>query len=258
MLVESPAIKEHVPAVRSEWEKKPEGAARLDLTLLLAKAYLKIEDGEHLKEMASEILKQYPESYTAIGLAGGGFELLKDFNAWRQMLDAQLAKHPDDEHLLRLKSYFADVQNDFAGDRAELQKIFDLGKATANDYNAYAWTGLFDNKIDDEIINAARQATMLTKNSSFGELHTLACLYAQQGKTTEARDLLLKAMTVSNLSVPNSEVWFGFGSIYEQYGAYDAAKAAYSKVEKPFGRVNVGSTWLLAQSRLQGLSTKRQ
>jgi tetratricopeptide (TPR) repeat protein len=154
---------------------------------------------------------------------------------------------------LRLKARTAEAQGDFALARATRQKLFDNGKATSNDYNGYAWTALFDDKIDAAAIKAAQQANMLSHNASFNDMHTLACLYASQGRTAEARDLLLKAMTVKNLSEPNSEVWFALASIYEQYGVTDAAIEAYRKVEKPEGRIDPTSTWLLAQVRLKSL-----
>ncbi len=84
-------------------------------------------------------------------------------------------------------------------------------------------------------------------------MHTLACIYAFQGKNAEARDALLKAMASANLSEPNSEVWYAFASIYEQYGVNDAAIEAYKKVEKPEGHIGATSTWVLAQARLKAL-----
>jgi tetratricopeptide (TPR) repeat protein len=257
ILVDSPTIKELIPEVRSARENAAAGEARLSLSLLLAHAYARVEDGEHLREIAVEILNQYPDSYVAIGLAGRGYEMLKNFDEWSQMLDRQIAKHPGDEQLLRMKGEMQKARNNWAGDRAVMQQIFDSGKAISNDYNEYAWSAMFDNKIDDEVIKAARQANMLSHNSSFAEMHTLACLYAQQGKTAEARDLLLKSMASSNLAVPNSSVWFGLGIIYEQFGVYDAARDAYNKVEKPAGRVTTDSTWLLAQARLKALQSQR-
>jgi hypothetical protein len=56
----------------------------------------------------------------------------------------------------------------------------------------YAWSSLFDGKVDAESVRNAQQANMLSQSSSFAELHTLACVYAVQGKTSEARELLLK------------------------------------------------------------------
>ena len=82
----------------------------------------------------------------------------------------------------------------------------------------------------------------------------LVCIYASQGKTSEARELLLQAMTASNLSEPNSEIWYGFGSIYEQYGVNDAAIEAYKKVDKPEGPIPPTATCVLAQMRLKAIS----
>jgi tetratricopeptide (TPR) repeat protein len=128
----------------------------------------------------------------------------------------------------------------------------DAGKATGTDYNSFAWLSLFDDHVDAKAIEAAQQANSLTKNTSFAELHTLACLYAAQGKTTEARQLLLTGMAASNQAEPNSATWFGFASIYEQFGANDAAIAAYRKVEKPeTNPISPIDTYSLAQTRLK-------
>ncbi len=48
----------------------------------------------------------------------------------------------------------------------------------------------------------------LTKNNNFAILHTLACVYAEAGKGSQARDLL-------------------------QYGELEAAARMYGRVEKP-------------------------
>jgi len=55
-------------------------------------------------------------------------------------------------------------------------------------------------------------------------MHTLAAIYAEQGKTSEARELILKVMDLWALDEPNSEALFVFGRIAEQYGNVDAAK----------------------------------
>lgn len=247
-------IKELLPAIREAWEKASNDDTRINLGLLLANAYAQTENGPELKTVASEILKKYPDSYEALRLAGAADGLLKDWKSWGDMLDAQLAKHPDDEFLLRLKVGFAETKGDFVLGRATEQALIDRGKAAASDYNDLAWMALFDGKIDADSAKSAQQATMLSKNSNFAELHTLACIYAAQGKNSEARDALLKAMATANLSEPNSEAWYGFASIYEQYGVNDAAVAAYKRVEKPEGRINPTSTYVLAQTRLKALS----
>ena len=255
LIASDPAIKDMLPQIREAWQKAPTGEARLNLAMLLAIGYRTAEDAPHLKEIAGEILHDYPDSYAAIGFLGSAYGMLDDWNDWQQMLDLRLAKRPDDEELLRLKASWAEAKGDWAADRAVRQILIDKGTAKADDYNLYGWSALFDNTVGDAAIKAARQATMLTNNAHFAELHTLACLYAATGKTSEARDLLLKAMSVGNYATPNSQIWFGFGSIYEQFGVVDAAIRAYSKVDDPHKRIDPTSTYLLAQSRLKILES---
>jgi tetratricopeptide (TPR) repeat protein len=253
LLVFTPAIKPLLPSIHAAWEKATADQQRLDLGLLLANGYVEAEDGPALKAVTSEILAKYPDSYEALELAGSADALLKDWNDWKQMLDARIAKHPDDEVLLRQRASLAEAEGDFPLARAAEQSVIDKGKATSEDYNRLAWTGLFDGKVDADVVKAGQQANMLSNNAEFDELHTLACLYAFQGKTSEARELLLKAMAADNLSEPNSAIWFAFGSIYEQYGINDAAIEAYRKVEKPDGPIGPTDTYILAQMRLKAL-----
>jgi tetratricopeptide (TPR) repeat protein len=246
-------IRALLPALGNDWKVATKDDDRLNLALLLGYGYTYIQDAAALEAVSAEVIRKYPDSYVAIDLVANSDGLLKDWSHSSAILEAQLGRHPDDEILLHIKARKAEAQGDFALSRATQQKLIDNGKATAYDYNGFAWTALFDGKIDSDVVKAAQQANMLSRNAAFSEMHTLACIYATQGRTAEARDLLLKAMITQNLTEPNSEVWFGLASIYEQYGVVDAAVEAYRKVEKPEGPVSPISTWLLAQARLKAL-----
>ena len=257
LLAGTQGIKPFLPEIRTAWKNAARDEDKLKLGLLLGVGYWHVSDGPALKQVSAEILQKYPDSYAAIELAGEADSLLKDWKDWNTMLDTRIAKRSDDENLLRLKSVAAETQGDFVLARASLQKIMDMGKAGASDYNNYAWTALFDGKVDADVVKAGQQATMLTNNGNFATLHTLACIYAYQGKTTEARDLLLKAMKSANQAEPNPEVWFAFAMIYEKYGLADAAREAYEKVEKPEAWASLVSTYTLAQERLKVLAAAK-
>jgi tetratricopeptide (TPR) repeat protein len=239
------------PAV-ALYQKTP-AANRSDLALLLAFASLNHLDAAAAKPYISELLQQYPDSITAISLASHAYAQLKDFHSWSALIETRLAKRPSDRELLGQAAFEADSQDDFAGARKALRLVLDSGKAISSDYNNYAWLALFDNHLDSDSIQAGQQANVLSKNASFADLHTLACLYAAQGKTTEARQLLLEAMSAANQAEPDSAVWFGFGSIYEQLGENDAAIAAYRKVTPPVAPINPVDTYNLAQTHLKTL-----
>ena len=244
-----------LPAVAALRDKASgtEKPDQTDLNLVLAYGYAQVGDGANLQMAAKALLKAYPDSPTALHLAGEAYRLNRDWASWNAVLDQRLAKHPTDRNLLVMKAGAQQAQGDWAGARKTLRAVLDGGEATSNDYNNYAWNSLFEGKIDEDAIQAAQQANMLTKNGNFPELHTLSCLYAAQGKTTEARQLLLQAMEVGNLAEPNSEVWYAFGTIYQQYGERDAAVAAFKKVEKPDGPMGPTDTYVLAEEHLKAL-----
>jgi len=253
LVADNPAILDMIADLRTAWENANNDDTRMNFALLLATAYRTAQDGDHLQEIATEILKKYPDSYTAIGFAGKADEYLKKWDDWKQILDAQLARHSSDETLIRMKVAYLETHGEWAAARSALQILMDKGKATAGDYDRYGWSALFDNSVNEDAVKAARQGVTLTNSSSFNELHTLASLYAAQGKTNEARDVVVKTMSMSNLAVPNDLLWFVFGSMYEKFGIEDAAIEAYEKVNKPEGYIAPTATYLLAQSRLKAL-----
>ena len=94
----------------------------------------------------------------------------------------------------------------------------------------------------------------LSKNSNFSILHTLACVYAQAGKTSQAREYLLKAMDAAHMEEPDSAIWLGFALIAEQYGIFNAAGTMYRRVEK--AKIEVpSSNYSVAQQHLAQLLT---
>jgi tetratricopeptide (TPR) repeat protein len=230
------------------------GYAVADLELLLADAYLNKEEYKTAETYTNKLLMEYPDSATVLMTAGRVYLGTGEFKAWSTMLKTRLDAKPGDRDLLAQAAEEAEAEQDFGRARTDLQQIMDAGKATSNDYNSYGWMGLFDDHLDQKTTEAAQQANQLTKNRSFAELHTLACVYAAEGKTTEARQLLLAAMAAQNESEPSEEVWFGLGLTYEQFGAKESAIEAYKKVEKPEGTlINPVATYLLAQKHLKQL-----
>ena len=207
--------------------------------------------------------KTWAQLYAALALRHFGTDLnhnalwqslpSADRAAWKSLLDPRLQMHPNDRSLLLQTAAEAEAEGDLPRARRAFRTLLDSGNALADDYNMYAWLSLFDEQVDDQALEAAQQANLLSKNSNYAYLHTLACLDAARGETAEARQLLLEAMSTGNLEVPNSAIWYGFGRIYEEYGVNDAAAAAYQRVERPDGVIDPTGTFVLAQSRLKAL-----
>jgi tetratricopeptide (TPR) repeat protein len=236
---------------------KASGSRQTELDILLAVAALGAEDAKVGLPAAQRLLDQEPDSQLALAWVGQGYSLENDAKDWLAMLAPRLAKKPSDHDLLTQQAQAYELAHDWTAAQAAEQKVLDSGKATANDYNNFAWMGLFHDHVDDSIVKAAQQSAQMNKNSGFAELHTLACIYAAEGKTTEAREVLNQAMYASSEVEPNSAVWYALGMIYEQYGAKTAALDAYGRVEAheldDHTYVGPTDTYVLAQLRIGAL-----
>jgi len=175
LLVNRPNIAELLPAIaarRDKWtaaEGKPD---LTDLNLLLAEGYFRVGDAPNARKASEALLKDWPDSYTAVRLAGNAYRLDQDWPAWNGMLESRLIKHPSDREFLLLKAQASQAQGDFAGARTTLRAVLDGNEATSNDYNNYSWSALFEKKVDSDAIQAGQQANLLSKNASFADLHT--------------------------------------------------------------------------------------
>jgi tetratricopeptide (TPR) repeat protein len=123
------------------------------------------------------------------------------------------------------------------------------------DWNNFAWDSLVADKITPAAVQAAQPATSLTQNNAGDMLHTLASIYAEIGKVSEARAVLLKAMDADGMEQPTPDFWYVFERIAEQLGEFKTAEADYKKLEKPKDNFQLStSTYILAQRRLKILS----
>ncbi len=233
----------------------------LDLAQLLAAAYLARKEPAAAKPLLDKLLTKYPDSISALVLTGQFFALTHDYASWAKLLAAALARHPGDPDLLRQSALQSECANEFPQARKILAQLI-ATTPTPGDRNNYAWLALFDPapttaaeaQVDATSLDDAKLAVDQTHHAFFGTLHTLACLYAGQDHTAEARQTLFEAMAIGHLAQPNPAIWFGFASIYQQLGATDAAIAAYKRVPRPDGTpLDPTDVWVLAQARLNVL-----
>ena len=144
------------------------------------------------------------------------------------------------------------------GDYAECEKVYrqvltEL-RPNAGDYNNIAWNALLKGTDLERALEDARAAMKLPGSGS-ALLHTVASLYAETGKSLEAREALLQSMDDAGREEPAPHDWYVLGRIAENYGAKDAALAAYKRVEKPKTTL-ASSTWVLAERRMKALARK--
>jgi tetratricopeptide (TPR) repeat protein/transglutaminase-like putative cysteine protease len=226
---------------------------KTNIQLALAAGYSQLDNYARLMEVSSALLKQFPESSRVFWWNSWALACLGRHDEAMALSDERLKLLDGDEDALRRKMYVESDRGNYAAARGWAQKLIDQGKENANLLNSSAWFALFTGKVEQADIDMSIKSTQMAKdNPSF--LHTLACLYAETGKTKEAHDLLLRGMDELRLDEPNDDYWYAFGRIAEQYGERDIAIADYRKLKKPKEIWNIpDSSYWLAQTRLKVL-----
>lgn len=230
---------------------------QLNLDVALMSAYGRTENAEKLLEVSERLLAGRPDSDAALGGATSALARLGRFDEASALIQKRLERDPRDPAGARALSDLAGQKSDYEASAKFLQQLVQRGEATAGDYNSLAWLSLFRRPFADASIEDARKAAEMSENSNWPILHTLAAVYAEAGKTLEARQTILRSMDVAGTLDPRSEDWYVFGRIAEEYGERDAAIAAYKRVEKPERNEAMPlSTFLLAEKRLKAISAK--
>jgi tetratricopeptide (TPR) repeat protein len=227
---------------------------KTNIELALGLGYSELNDYAKLLVVASELVKEVPESRSAFMTNIEALVALKRYDVALALADARLKLLDQDADALQAKAQIDSTRGNYVAARGWIQKLIDMGKGDANLLNSMAWLSLYTDKVTDADVATAIKATQTDRDNP-AILHTLACIYAGAGKTKEAHDLLLRAMDELNLDEPDDDYWYAFGRIAELYGERDVALADYRKLSKPKEEMLIStSTYQLAQDRLKAMA----
>lgn len=230
---------------------------RLPCEAALLVGFSAAERAEDLAPVARRLLAAYPRSEVALVGLASSLALTGRMDEAEQVARERLEESPEDLAALRLLATFTAARGDHDAARAFLQQIIDSGQATSLDHNNRAWYDLTAGRVDEASREQAEQAVLLSGQTNAAELHTMAAVYAEMGRLTEARDLLHQAIGAPDSPGIQHHDWFVFGRIAEHLGYLDEAAAAYRRVEPPENEVITltTSTYSLAQKRLAAMRT---
>lgn len=229
---------------------------KTNIEIALSVGYSVLDDYAKLLVVASDLLKDVPESRSAFMTNIEALIGLKRYDEAVALADARLKLLDQDADAVQAKMRIEVTRGNYVAARTRIQKLIDMGKEDANLLNSMAWFSLYTDKVTDADVAFATKATQMDKDNP-AILHTMACLYAETGRTKEAHDLLLRAMDDLNLDEPDDDYWYAFGRVAEQYGERDVAIADYRKLTKPKDEMLIStSTYELAQRRLKAMGAK--
>ena len=258
LLADSGKSERAIPLLLTARAAATGAADKLSLDTALATAYLDLQQWLPLSEVAARLIAAAPNSAFAFRQQQMAYVQLKQWDAADAAARARLARLPGDSVAREMQLFAAEERGAFGELRGIMQPQLDSGRATATDYNLYAWDALLIHPVDEKAVEAARMAYDETQGRSYAIEHTLACVYAATGKPREARDLLLKAMDMRAMTTPDDAIWYGFGLVAEAYGDIESARDYYTKVQKPKkGPVGANGVYKLSQARLGALSAAK-
>jgi tetratricopeptide (TPR) repeat protein len=235
-------------------EKASTDEERLRLDQAIAITHSIRKEYKQAAEAGSRLLAAHPDSAIAFHLVVGSLTELDRNKEVVDLANARLERIPKDPDALRGLAGAAMRSADYDGAEKFYRQIVDQLRPTSSDYNNVAWNALLRGTGFDKAIEDARQAIQLAGGGA-ADLHTLASLYAETGKSLEAREALLESMDNAGREEPADYDWYVLGRIAENYGATEAALAAYKRVEKPATTI-ASSTYVLAERRVKAIGKK--
>jgi tetratricopeptide (TPR) repeat protein len=248
------------PAVlRSCRESASSPARRTAFDLALALGAVKSGSFADLEDASRRLIVDVPGSARAAQLQALALTGLGRWDELRALAERQLQLSPDEAWARELLSMVAIHAGDLDRAEAQLRQAVQAGKATANDFNQLAWLLLVRGRVDAAALDLGQRAATLSDYKQPAVLHTLACLYAEQGRTAEAYRIILQSIGARADETPAAEDWYVFGRLAEQYGLPDAARKYYRKVAAPKDpAAEPMSTHTLAARRLAALGEERK
>lgn len=243
-----------LPVLQAARDKATSDDVRARIDHAIANIYAAKEDWAGALTVAQRMYALKPESATAFNLLDAALINLDRHDDVLKLSNERLQRMPKDDDALRALAGAAMNRGDYVESEKAYRLVLTELRPNAGDYNNIAWNALLKGTDLERALEDARAAMKLPGSGS-ALLHTVASLYAETGKSLEAREALLQSMDDAGREEPAPHDWYVLGRIAENYGAREAALAAYKRVEKPKTTL-ASSTYVLAERRIKALAKK--
>ncbi len=224
------------------------------LRKILLSAYASVNDNEKIMSLAQKMIdanQQFNKAWAYYQYAGYKARKYKEVQTLARAL---LQRNPDNEGLRDTVDSLLYTTGEYdAYWRVMTQKKAESSLSDVQ-YNNMAWLTLFSFGTIRDGIEYALKSVELSKGEDADTMHTLAALYAEEGKVSESYHLLSRILNIRKDKSPRSEDWYIIGRLAEHLNLKTTAASAYCHVEKSEGGEEA-DTWHLAQKRMRQMKT---
>ena len=236
---------------------QPERTLAFDLAL--AELYADLERPADMLPVARRLAAAHPDSPLGFSLTASALGRLERWPELRRAADERLARLPDDEWAKLVLADLALRDGDVARQQSLLRPLAEAAKVNPGVLNNLAWGALVQGRADEQALDWAQRATTMSGYQDAASLHTLAAIYAEQGRGAEAYQVLMQSLAAEDDPAPDEDDWYVLGRLAEGYGQSEAARALYRRaIPKDVTKKTLSSTLALAQARLAGLGAGKK
>ncbi|MGZ8811002.1 MAG: transglutaminase domain-containing protein, partial [Thermoanaerobaculia bacterium] len=255
MMISADLADKGIPILEASRKAETSPERQLHIDHALAMALISKQKPDDVLPIAKRLHAAKPRSSEAFDMLYNAYQRLGKRAESEQLANERLKMIPKDQDALRALAENSMTAGDYATADRYYRQILQELEPSPVEYNEIAWNALLAGRDLEAALENARQALSSGGTGSPALLHTVAAIYAELGKSMEARDALLQSIDIAGREDPSPADWYVLGRIAENYGATDAALAAYRKVDKP-KVADAGATYVLAARRMKALGVK--
>ena len=231
-------------------DQSDSGFIHLHLDRALVDAYLRLKKPEKAHSLIDRLIKQSPSADEPFERKVEALTQQNEHEQIDQLTRQRLEKHLSNPRALRYLGSLLVLQGKM--DEAE-QQFLKLAKQNYNPADLYyllAWHGVFQNPVPQSTLQYGQEAARLSDYNSPLAMLSLAIVYAELGRVSEARNTIFSAIDIRGMG-PTGDDWYVFGRIAEHCGLKKEAVDAYRRVIE--ADVPVSFAYHLTKRRLKVL-----
>jgi tetratricopeptide (TPR) repeat protein len=242
-----------IPILLAAGQKNPAPADAIQIDRALVRALLGANRPAEALDVAERLLRRSDPPGDALGWKVAALAALGRSDELRKLIKGQWEKAGDKPDAVELLARAAMWLGDFQSVEEHLRPRARGPQAPCELVDCLARNAIAAGAVGPQALADALAAVHARGYENPSCLETLAVVYAELGKSSDAMETLSRSLDIRGGGAPSEACdadWYVLGRIAEHYGLEDVAAALYRKVSRP-ARPAADDLYTIAQRRLR-------